>query len=64
MMLVGEQHGDEKDIRGSPLVGPAGCVLIADLLRAARDARGLGDEALRETCQRLFSPSFHGDAVL
>ncbi|KIF07177.1 hypothetical protein PL81_03520 [Streptomyces sp. RSD-27] len=39
LMLVGEQPGDQEDVKGEPFVGPAG-----QLLRRALDAAGLGDE--------------------
>ncbi|WP_412075184.1 UdgX family uracil-DNA binding protein (plasmid) [Streptomyces xanthophaeus] len=39
LMLVGEQPGDQEDLRGEPFVGPAG-----QLLRRALDEAGLGDE--------------------
>lgn len=39
LMLVGEQPGDQEDVRGAPFVGPAG-----RLLRKALDEAGLGDE--------------------
>ncbi|MFD7258246.1 UdgX family uracil-DNA binding protein [Streptomyces sp. NPDC059874] len=39
LMLVGEQPGDQEDVRGEPFVGPAG-----RLLRRALDEAGLGDE--------------------
>ncbi|RSS60453.1 uracil-DNA glycosylase [Streptomyces sp. WAC07061] len=39
LMLVGEQPGDQEDLRGEPFVGPAG-----RLLREALDEAGLGDE--------------------
>ncbi|MDK9495596.1 UdgX family uracil-DNA binding protein [Streptomyces katrae] len=39
LMLVGEQPGDQEDLRGEPFVGPAG-----RLLRRALDEAGLGDE--------------------
>jgi uracil-DNA glycosylase len=41
IMLVGEQPGDEEDIRGRPFVGPAGQVLDDALMKA-----GLAREAL------------------
>ncbi|MEU3727727.1 UdgX family uracil-DNA binding protein, partial [Streptomyces sp. NPDC031705] len=39
LMLVGEQPGDQEDLRGEPFVGPAG-----RLLRKALDEAGLADE--------------------
>ncbi|WP_030294799.1 UdgX family uracil-DNA binding protein [Streptomyces katrae] len=39
LMLVGEQPGDQEDVKGEPFVGPAG-----QLLRRALDEAGLGDE--------------------
>jgi DNA polymerase len=37
IMLVGEQPGDEEDLRGRPFVGPAGRVLDETLKRAGLD---------------------------
>jgi uracil-DNA glycosylase len=37
IMLVGEQPGDEEDLRGQPFVGPAGKVLDDALLKAGLD---------------------------
>ncbi|MFE9462797.1 UdgX family uracil-DNA binding protein [Streptomyces virginiae] len=39
LMLVGEQPGDQEDLKGEPFVGPAG-----QLLRRALDEAGLGEE--------------------
>ncbi|MGW9070489.1 UdgX family uracil-DNA binding protein [Streptomyces yangpuensis] len=39
LMLVGEQPGDQEDVKGEPFVGPAG-----QLLRRALEEAGLGDE--------------------
>ncbi|KJK45332.1 UdgX family uracil-DNA binding protein [Streptomyces sp. NRRL F-4428] len=39
LMLVGEQPGDQEDVKGEPFVGPAG-----QLLRRALDEAGLGGE--------------------
>ncbi|MEV7612010.1 UdgX family uracil-DNA binding protein [Streptomyces sp. NPDC089799] len=39
LMPVGEQPGDQEDVKGEPFVGPAG-----QLLRRALDEAGLGDE--------------------
>lgn len=39
LMLVGEQPGDQEDVKGEPFVGPAG-----QLLRRALGEAGLGDE--------------------
>jgi uracil-DNA glycosylase len=41
IMLVGEQPGDEEDLRGHPFVGPAGRLLDAILLEAGLDRRRL-----------------------
>ncbi|MBV8740887.1 MAG: TIGR03915 family putative DNA repair protein, partial [Sinobacteraceae bacterium] len=41
IMLVGEQPGDEEDLRGRPFVGPAGQKLDQLLLRAGLDRRQL-----------------------
>jgi DNA polymerase len=39
LMLVGEQPGDEEDLRGQPFVGPAGTVLDRALAAADLDRR-------------------------
>jgi DNA polymerase len=41
IMLVGEQPGDEEDLRGRPFVGPAGKVLDGALQAAGLDRRAL-----------------------
>jgi DNA polymerase len=41
MMLVGEQPGDEEDVKGRPFVGPAGRLLRNALAHAGVDADGV-----------------------
>jgi uracil-DNA glycosylase len=41
LMLVGEQPGDEEDLRGAPFVGPAGRVLNELLAEAGLDRAGV-----------------------
>ena len=41
IMLVGEQPGDEEDLRGHPFVGPAGTVLDAAIAAAGLDRKEL-----------------------
>ncbi len=41
IMLIGEQPGDEEDLRGRPFVGPAGRVLDEALRNAGLDRSGL-----------------------
>ena len=44
LMLVGEQPGDEEDVKGHPFVGPAG-----RLLRSALEHAGIDDDAIYVT---------------
>jgi DNA polymerase len=44
MMLVGEQPGDEEDVKGRPFVGPAG-----RLLRNALEHAGIGEDSIYVT---------------
>ena len=39
MVLVGEQPGDEEDLRGHPFVGPAGRILDRSLVAAGIDRK-------------------------
>lgn len=41
LMLVGEQPGDQEDLRGAPFVGPAGAVLDGALKEVAIDPDGI-----------------------
>ena len=50
IMLVGEQTGDEEDLRGHPFVGPAGGMLN-DVIEAAGLARSAG--GLNQGLQRM-----------
>jgi uracil-DNA glycosylase family protein len=55
IMLVGEQPGDEEDVKGRPFVGPAG-----RLLRRALEEAGIPDEVFVTNAVKHFSFELRG----